>query len=131
MRHSNWPVTLRQGEKDAWGVNFLRRTALRLAGRIGILTLLMTSIAPGQTREPKPLKVMSSLLSTGAAAAYVTPKSSCDGKHGLADEFAQSAYPGAVPIDALLSESAMIRHPGGTGMRHRFPGQTLNTNQAG
>jgi NitT/TauT family transport system substrate-binding protein len=84
----------------------------RIAGWAITAILLTTTVTAAQNAEPKPLKVISSLPSAGAAVTYTVPLRGFDKAHGLAVDIAQSGGSSTLQIDAVLGGSAMFGHPG-------------------
>ncbi|MBY3219479.1 ABC transporter substrate-binding protein [Rhizobium laguerreae] len=87
-------------------------SVMRIAGW-SLAAMLMTSgFVHAQSDDPKPLKVISSLPSAGAAVTFTVPLRGYDKAHGLAVDIAQSGGSSTLQIDAVLAGSVMFGHPG-------------------
>jgi NitT/TauT family transport system substrate-binding protein len=90
----------------------MRLSVGKVATWVAASMLLAMGTASAQNAEPKPLKVISSLPSAGAAVTYINPARGFDKKHGLAVDIAQSGGSSSLQIDAVLAGSAVFGHPG-------------------
>ncbi|EJJ25579.1 ABC transporter substrate-binding protein [Rhizobium sp. CF142] len=85
---------------------------MKIAGWSLAAMLVTSGMVLAQTAEPKPLKVISSLPSAGAAVTFTVPLRGFDKAHGLAVDIAQSGGSSTLQIDAVLAGSVMFGHPG-------------------
>lgn len=87
-------------------------SVMRIAGWSLTAMLLTSGIVLAQSADPKPLKVISSLPSAGAAVTFTVPLRGFDKAHGLAVDIVQSGGSSTLQIDAVLAGSVMFGHPG-------------------
>jgi NitT/TauT family transport system substrate-binding protein len=90
----------------------MKNYAGRLASWLATAFVLATSTASAQTAEPKPMKIISSLPSAGAAVTYAMPALGYDKANGFVVDIAQTGGSSTLQIDAVLAESAVFGHPG-------------------
>lgn len=85
---------------------------IRIAGWALTAVMLTSGMGHAQNAELKPLKVISSLPSAGAAVTFAMPLRGYDKAHGLAVDITQSGGSSTLQIDAVLAGSVMFGHPG-------------------